>query len=153
MKNMVMRACAFKSDGSLLTLCVTPREPSFIIKWRQQGTRYQPEQTAQVHKMAATGLRLNHDQTKVCVMTSDGFANLIDSTSLKSALLPKKSHNMPLTACAFLPEQNRLVTVSTDYSYKFTRMTDFSYRKSLQTLLFQMGVLLVILVYVADYLF
>jgi len=63
---------------------------------------------------------------QICVMTSDGFANLVSSDNLKPLLKPKKLHNMPITSCAFKADEKTLVTASTDYTYKFTRMSDFS---------------------------
>lgn len=63
---------------------------------------------------------------RVCVMTSDGFANLVDAETLRPVLKPKKLHNMPITSCAFQLDKNTLVTASTDYTYKFTNMSDFS---------------------------
>lgn len=59
-------------------------------------------------------------------MTSDGFANVINPRTLQPALKPKKLHNMPITSCAFLPVHNYIVTASTDYTYKFSKLTDFS---------------------------
>lgn len=41
MKNMIMRGCAFRlQDDSLYTLCTQPREPTFLIRWQQQGNAF-----------------------------------------------------------------------------------------------------------------
>ena len=60
-KNMIMRACCFRDDNSVYTLCTQPREPTFIVKWRQQGKNFQPERTGQVHLKSSTGMRLSPD--------------------------------------------------------------------------------------------
>ena len=90
---------------------------------------------------------------QICVMTSDGFANLVNADNLKPLLKPKKLHNMPITSCAFKADNNTLVTASTDYTYKFTRMSDFSAITSLQGMIFRFGILFLILVFLADYLY
>jgi len=51
-------------------------------------------------------MRLSQDQAQICVMTSDGYAIIVNTKSLKPVLKPKKLHNMPLTSCAFMPEKN-----------------------------------------------
>lgn len=64
MKNMIMRACLFREDDSLYTLCTQPREPSFLIRWRPLGNKkYEQQTTSQVHRMASTGMRFNGEQT------------------------------------------------------------------------------------------
>ena len=63
---------------------------------------------------------------QLCVMTSDGCANIVDSETLRPVLKPKKLHKMPITSCAFQLNENTLVTASTDYTYKFTQLSDFS---------------------------
>lgn len=78
-----------------------------------------------MHEKSSTGMRISRNG-QICVMTSDGFANLIDSVTLRPIYKPKKLHNMPITSCAFQYETNTLVTASTDYTYKFTKLSDFS---------------------------
>lgn len=80
-------------------------------------------------KNASTGMRFSQDETKICVMGSDGFANIIDTIQMKQCLRAKKLHNMVVTGCAFHPNTNTLVTVSTDYSYRFTSMNEFHFVK------------------------
>lgn len=86
-------------------------------------------------------------------MTSDGFANIVDAESLKSVLKPKKLHNMPITSCAFMLDTNTLVTASTDYTYKFTRLTDFSAVQTARNIAIRLGLLFLLLVLLADYLY
>jgi hypothetical protein len=86
-------------------------------------------------------------------MTSDGFATIVSTDTLQLSFKPKKCHNMPLTSCAFLVDKGSLVTASTDYSYMFSRFSDFSVQKSLLALLTQAGLLIVLLLVIADYLY
>ncbi len=44
-KNLLMRACSFRRDGCIYTLCTQAREPTFLIKWRPNGQMYNPETT------------------------------------------------------------------------------------------------------------
>lgn len=104
-------------------------------------------------KNASTGMRLDHDQTKICVMTSDGFANLVHAGNLKACLAPKKLHNMVVTGCAFHPQSNVLVTASTDYSYRFTPLSDFSFTAYLQKIILHLGVLFVLLLLTVEYIY
>lgn len=60
---------------------------------------------------------------------------------------------MPLTSCAFIMDRQTLVTASTDFTYMFSKMSDFSVQKSLMKLLTQFGVLLICLIILADYLY
>lgn len=82
-KNMIMRACCFRDDGTIYTLCTQPREPSFIVRWAYKDKKYQPSRTGQVHAKSSTGMRLSPDQRQLCVMTSDGFANIVDTATLQ----------------------------------------------------------------------
>jgi hypothetical protein len=86
-------------------------------------------------------------------MTSDGCANIVNAQSLQLALKSKKCHNMPLTSCAFLTGKGGLVSASTDFTYLFSRMSDFSAKRTLMSMLMQAGVLIVILIILADYLY
>jgi magnesium-transporting ATPase (P-type) len=98
-------------------------------------------------------MRLSPDQSRLCVMTSDGCANIVNANSLQLSLNSKKCHNMPLTACAFLTDRGSLVSASTDFTYLFSRMSDFSAKKTLMSILMQASVLIVILIMLADYLY
>ena len=60
-KNMIMRACSFRRDGCVYTLCTQARDPTFLIKWRPSGQKYQPETTEQVHEKPSTGMRLSQN--------------------------------------------------------------------------------------------
>jgi len=84
-------------------------------------------------------------------MTSDGFANIVDAESLRPVTKPKKLHNMPITSCAFQPDRNSVVTASTDYTYKFTNLSDFSATRTFKNLILRLGLLFLILVFLADY--
>jgi len=68
-------------------------------------------------------------------MTSDGFANILDAETLKPLVKPKKLHNMPITSCAFQLDTNTLVSASMDYTYKFTRISDFSAVKTFKNMI------------------
>jgi hypothetical protein len=59
------------------------------------------------------------------VLTSDGFCNLVSQTTLKPVVKPKKLHNMPITSCAFKGD-SEIVTASTDYTYKFSQISEFN---------------------------
>lgn len=39
-KNMVMRDCLLHNDGSLYTLAVEARKPTYLIKWKPEGNSY-----------------------------------------------------------------------------------------------------------------
>ena len=60
---------------------------------------------------------------------------------------------MVVTGCAFHPNTNTLVTVSTDYSYRFTSMSEFHFVKWATQMGMQLGVLLIVLIFIADYLY
>lgn len=144
MKNMVMRDCLFNQDDALYTLAVEPRQPTYVVKWTPEGTKYTkkaPIASMVNPKNASTGMRLSHDESKLSVVTSDGFANLVHADSLKQCLAPKKLHNMVVTGCAFHPRTNMLVTASTDYSYCFTSLNDFSYMKFVQRMVMRFSLL------------
>ena len=97
-------------------------------------------------------MRLNHEMDKLAVCGSDGFVNLVNADSLKPIQGAKKMHNMVVTGAAFYRDTT-LVTASTDYSYMFTPLSDFSLIRWLTKLLTQFGVLFIILLLVADYLY
>ena len=156
MKNMVIRDCMFHQDDSLYTLAVEPRQPTYLVKWMPEQTKYTTKlPIAQMvnPKNASTGMRLSHDESKIGVMTSDGFANLVHADSLKPCLAPKKLHNMVVTGCAFHPRTNMLVTASTDYSYCFTSLNDFSYMKYLQGMIMRFAVLFLVLLLIVPYIY
>ena len=78
-------------------------------------------------------------------MTSDGFANMIDVQSFKPLLQPKKLHNMPITSCAYLDINGGvLVTASTDYTYRFTRLSEFNSLMSIAMKMIVIGLLVLI---------
>jgi hypothetical protein len=89
----------------------------------------------------------------ICVMTADGFAVMCQPDNLAAVYRPKKLHNMPLTSCTTIENGNTLVTASTDYSYKFTKMSDFSFFAMVKGWLFQFALLFLVLVFLVDYLY
>ena len=89
---------------------------------------------------------------QICVMASTGVAHLLHFESLQPLFEPKKLHNMPITACAMLTD-DRLATASTDYTYKFTAISDFSVLNSAKKWAVQLGLLLLVLLVVADLLY
>jgi len=97
-----------------------------VIKWKNIDSKfkYQSVVAAQVHDKASTGMRLSKSGM-LGVLTSDGFCNLVSQTTLKSVVRPKKLHNMPITSCAFKGD-SEIVTASTDYTYKFSTISDFN---------------------------
>lgn len=60
--NMVMRDCLFHSDGSVYTLAVEPRQPTFVVKWTpNEKDKYslKPVAACANSKNASTGMRFN----------------------------------------------------------------------------------------------
>ena len=91
--------------------------------------------------------------SSICVMTADGYAILCDPHSLNDVCRPKKLHNMPLTSCAVVQDGRVLVTASTDYSYKFTAVSDFSLAAMLKAWLWQFALFLLTLLFLVDYIY
>jgi WD40 repeat protein len=84
-------------------------------------------------------------------MSSEGSAILVDAETLRPVNKPKKLHNMPITSCAFQKDKNTLVTASTDSTYKFTNLSDFSALQTVKNLILRLGILFLILMFIADY--
>ena len=89
---------------------------------------------------------------ELCVMTSDGVAVMVNSESLK-VTSRQKLHKMPITSCYYLAPQKMLATASTDYQYRFVKTSQFSVVRSAGQWLVQFGILLVLLLLIANYLY
>ena len=104
-----------------------------------------------MHDKASTGMRLSKSGM-LGVLTSDGFCNLVSQTTLKPIVRPKKLHNMPITSCAF-KGRSEIVTASTDYTYKFSYISDFNLINSIKGWLMQIFATLVMLFLLVDYIY
>ena len=85
-------------------------------------------------------------------MTSDGFANLFDSETLAPLAQPKKLHNLPISNVVFREDSNMLITSGLDYKYKFVPLSSFSAVREMKRLLTYIAIMILILLYLVDYL-
>ena len=88
----------------------------------------------------------------MCVMSSDGFINLVDLETLAPLAKPKKLHNMPISSAVFREESNTLITTGLDYRYNFVPLSSFSAMNEMKNLLMYMAIVILVLLYFIDYL-
>ena len=111
--------------------------------WKEQITR-------QVHDKPAAGIKASRSG-KIAVMMSDGHLSLIDAGSLKPTSVMRKPHEMPITAAVFREEEGQIITSGLDYKYCVLPVNPQSMFEFVRDLLLNMAILLIILLYVADW--
>ncbi len=154
---MIMRSCVFARDNSLFTLCTQAQMPTYLIKWscgQKEGQKvpsWSPEVTKEVHHKPSTGMRVSRSGT-IAVLCSDGHLSLHEASSLNETTRKRRPHVMPITAAVFRDEEGTVVTAGLDYKYCILPQTSTSILDYGKTLLFNVALLLVILLYFAEWL-
>lgn len=88
----------------------------------------------------------------LAVLTSDGFLSIHDASSLNEITSKRKLHNMPITSLCFKEEEGTIITAGLDYKYCIVPLTAESTFAFVRNLFLNMALLLLILLYVAEWL-
>lgn len=154
---MIMRSCIFARDNSLYTLCTQAQTPTYVIRWQcvqkegQKIPSWSPETTKEVHHKPSTSMKASRTGT-IAVLCSDGHISLLDASNLTEITRKRRPHVMPITSIVFREEDNLIVTAGLDYKYCILPLTSTSFLDYGKTLMFNMALLVLILLYFAEWL-
>jgi len=91
-------------------------------------------------------------QGQLAVLTSDGHICLLDAGTLTETTSKRRPHVMPITAIVFLEEEERIITAGLDYKYVILPMSSGTWLGFFTKMAFNMGILLLLLLYFAEWL-
>ena len=96
------------------------------------------------------GLSIAPRSGQICVFTSDGWVSIYNGQTLQREINPQKHHNMPICNAKWVETQNTIVTAGSDFRYNLVNLRPAS--STSKRLLMQIALLILILLYFADYL-
>ena len=85
-------------------------------------------------------------------MASDGHVSMHDALTLKETTNKRKPHVMPITSLVFKEEEQLIITAGLDYKYCILPQNASSMLSYVGALMVNMGILLLILLYFAEWL-
>ena len=88
---------------------------------------------------------------QIAVLTSEGHVSILDAMTLTETVAKRKPHTMPITALCFKDEEKEIITAGLDYKYCILPQSTTSVLGFLRDMLLNMGLLLLILFYVAEW--
>ena len=86
------------------------------------------------------------------MMASDGHVSMHDALTLKETTNKRKPHVMPITSLVFKEEEQLIITAGLDYKYCILPQNASSMLSYVGALMVNMGILLLILLYFAEWL-
>lgn len=88
----------------------------------------------------------------IAVLTSDGHVSIHDAGSLTEVTRKRKLHNLTITSLCFKEEEGIIITSGQDYKYCIVPLTAESTFAFARNMLLNMAILLLILLYFAEWL-